>query len=63
MMKYIPTDGSVVDMSDLFYRFTLDSATEFLLGNSVNSLGTPKVEFAIAFAELQKFMNSLQKIG
>lgn len=63
MMKYIPKDGGVVDMKDLFYRFTLDSATEFLLGNSVDSLGTPQIEFATAFGEIQKFMDKLAKLG
>lgn len=63
MVEYIPKDGSVVDMKDLFYRFTLDSATEFLLGNSVDSLGTPQIEFAVAFGEIQKFMDRVQKLG
>lgn len=63
MMEYIPKDGGVVDMADLFYRFTLDSATEFLLGHSVNSLGTPQATFAIAFYEIQKFMDKVQKLG
>lgn len=63
MVKYIPKDGGVVDMKDLFYRFTLDSATEFLLGNSVDSLGTPKIEFAVAFGEIQKFMDKRLRLG
>lgn len=63
MMTCIPRDGGVVDMKDLFYRFTLDSATDFLLGSSVNSLGTPKAEFAIAFAEIQRFMNNTERLG
>lgn len=63
MMNYIPKDGGMVDMKDLFYRFTLDSATDFLLGNSVDSLGTPRIEFAVAFGEIQKFMDKLQMLG
>lgn len=63
MVKLIPKDGGVVDMKNLFYRFTLDSATDFLMGTSVNSLGSPQVEFAIAFAECQKFMDTMSKIG
>lgn len=31
-------NGRPVDISDLFFRFTLDSATEFLLGKDVCSL-------------------------
>lgn len=63
MMEFIPKDRGVVDMKDLFYRFTLDSATDFLLGNSVDSLGTPRIEFAVAFGEIQKFMDKLQMFG
>lgn len=32
-----PADQSVVDLQDLFFRLTLDSATEFLLGESADS--------------------------
>jgi hypothetical protein len=32
------TDGKVLDISDLFFRYTLDVATEFLLGWDVKSL-------------------------
>lgn len=63
MLKYIPKDEELVDIKDLFYRFTLDSATEFLLGNSVDSLGTPRIEFAVAFSEIQKFMDKVEKLG
>lgn len=34
----IPRDGSTVDLQDLFYRLTLDIATEFLFGESSNCL-------------------------
>ncbi|KAL4868957.1 hypothetical protein BDV12DRAFT_168659 [Aspergillus spectabilis] len=34
----IPSDGSTVDLQDLFFGFTIDSATEFLFGHSVYSL-------------------------
>ncbi|KAI4092608.1 MAG: hypothetical protein L6R37_007549 [Teloschistes peruensis] len=34
----IPRDGSTVDMVPLFLRLTLDSATEFLFGESTNCL-------------------------
>ncbi|KAI5838380.1 cytochrome P450 [Morchella snyderi] len=63
MMTLIPHDGSAVDIKDLFYRYTLDIATEFLLGNTVNSLGSPRAEFAVAFADLQKFMNDISRVG
>ncbi|KAG0136756.1 cytochrome P450 [Tuber indicum] len=63
MLEYIPRDGAIVDISDLFYRFTLDSATDFLLGHSVDSLGSPQVEFARAFADIQKHMSDKSKAG
>ncbi|KAL4923321.1 cytochrome P450 [Aspergillus undulatus] len=38
LFALIPTDGSTVDLQDLFFGFTIDSATEFLCGHSVHSL-------------------------
>ncbi|KAJ5753478.1 uncharacterized protein N7511_007631 [Penicillium nucicola] len=38
LIKHIPRDGSTVDMQDLFLRMTIDTATEFLFGESTNSL-------------------------
>lgn len=38
LIKTILQDGSTVDLQDLFHRFTLDVATEFLFGESTNSL-------------------------
>jgi cytochrome P450 len=55
----IPRDGSTVDLQELFFRFTIDSATEFLFGKSVNSLQTSKTggpdesAFAVAFNRAQ----------
>jgi cytochrome P450 len=53
--------GRVHDLSDLFFRYTLDSATDFLLGHSVNSLETPNQEFANAFGEVQRIQNILTR--
>jgi cytochrome P450 len=36
--KLIPRNGSTVDLQELFKRFTLDTASEILFGESVNSL-------------------------
>ncbi|KAJ6157474.1 n-alkane-inducible cytochrome P450 [Penicillium chermesinum] len=41
LIKQIPRDGSTVDLQELFFRMTIDSATEFLFGESVNSLENP----------------------
>ncbi|PLB39757.1 cytochrome P450 [Aspergillus candidus] len=38
LFDLIPTDGSTVDLQDLFFGYTIDSATEFLFGHSVHSL-------------------------
>jgi cytochrome P450 len=56
-MSIIPRDGSTIDLQPLFYKLTFDSATEFLLGESVNSLlGAPgsaqeKLEEAFDYAK------------
>lgn len=38
MLKAIPRDGSTVDLQELFFRMTMDTATEFLFNHSTNSL-------------------------
>ena len=38
LFRLIPLNGSTVDLQPLFFRFALDSATEFLFGDSVCSL-------------------------
>jgi hypothetical protein len=44
MISLIPQNGETVDLMNLFYRFTLDAATDFLFGESVMSLDNPKVK-------------------
>ncbi|KAM5356253.1 hypothetical protein ACJ41O_002899 [Fusarium nematophilum] len=56
-------NGKVLDISDLFFRYTLDVATEFLLGWDVKSLTTPRQEFAEAFNEVQHVQNILARTG
>lgn len=62
-MKFIGARGEEVDISALFYRFTLDSATEFLLGKSVDSLDNPAIDFATAFGEVQRVQNMVSRAG
>ncbi|KAF2157591.1 cytochrome P450 [Myriangium duriaei CBS 260.36] len=68
LLDAIPTDGSVVDLSDLFFRLTMDSSTEFLFGESTGTL-TPGLEkasgsqFALAFNRAQEFMSWLVRYG
>ena len=38
LIKAIPKDGSTVDLQDLFLRFTADVTTDFLFGESIQSL-------------------------
>lgn len=59
LISKLPSSGGTVDISDLFYRMTLDVTTDFLLGESVNSLENPKHEFAVAFTEVQRIQMML----
>ncbi|KUJ23955.1 putative cytochrome 52A4 [Mollisia scopiformis] len=56
-------EGRELDVSDLFFRYTLDAATDFLLGRSVNSLEVPEQEFAEAFGEVQRVQNIIARAG
>ncbi len=56
-------NGRRVDISDLFFRYTLDAATDFLLGYDVKSLSTPRQEFADAFAEVQRIQSLVSRAG
>lgn len=58
-LQAIPRDRSTVDLQELFFRLTLDSATEFLFGESTYCLapGTSKesnARFASAFNRCQE---------
>lgn len=51
LFSLLPRDGTTeVDLSELFFRYTMDSATEFLFGTSVNSLTEAQGEFDFAQA-------------
>ncbi len=55
--------GRMVGFCDLFFRYTLDMATEFLFGGSVGSLELPKHEVAKAFEEVQRIQNLITNAG
>jgi cytochrome P450 len=38
MLKKLPQNGNTVDLQELFFLFTIDTATEFLFNHSTNSL-------------------------
>ena len=51
LFSLLPRDGAtVVDLQDLFFRYTIDSATEFLFGQSVGSLKKTQSELSFAQA-------------
>lgn len=57
LFSLLPRDGTtVVDLMDHFFRYTIDSATEFLFGQSVGTLKKSQsdVGFAEAFHYAQK---------
>lgn len=42
LLKAIPRDGSTVDLGDLFPRYTADVTTDFMFGESIQSLSCPE---------------------
>ncbi|KAK5168735.1 uncharacterized protein LTR77_006044 [Saxophila tyrrhenica] len=56
-------NGATVRVDDLFYRFTLDAATDFLFGGSVNSLEDSQADFAEAFTEVQRTQATIARAG
>lgn len=57
------SDGSTVDVADLFFKFTLDAATDFLLGKSVDSLHGDTTGFAEAFNHAQHIQAIVARAG
>jgi len=55
--------GSPVNLVDVFYRYTLDAATDFLLGSSVDSMKKVEDKFADAFAVVQHEQNIIALAG
>lgn len=43
LLALIPRDGSTIDLQNLFFRMTMDTATDFLFGKSTNTLVPDKV--------------------
>lgn len=55
--------GQEVDTLDLMLRYTLDAATHFLLGQSVDSLQNPQTLFADAFGNAQRVQSIIARVG
>ncbi|KAL2861950.1 cytochrome P450 [Aspergillus pseudodeflectus] len=65
LIDNIPLDGSTVDLQELFFRMTMDSATEFLFGESIDSLGAgdKQPSFAKNFSTSQEGLAIRSRLG
>jgi cytochrome P450 len=64
LISKLPTDGTTVNLSDFFFRLTMDSATEFLFGESTDSLTNDSEEgFAGAFNRSQDTIAMRSRFG
>lgn len=67
LLSKLPKDGSTVDLQPLFFQLTLDSATEFLFGESVDALRSPvgseQQLFGQAFDYAQSELQSRSRLG
>ncbi|KAL2810809.1 cytochrome P450 [Aspergillus granulosus] len=55
--------SKVVDVTSLFFRYTLDAATDYLLGQGTDSLQNPETEFAEAFRYVQRRQAQYFRLG
>lgn len=53
LLSCIPTDGSTIDLQDLFHKLSMDTSTEFLTGSGTDCLGGDK--------EADKFQQAFEK--
>lgn len=53
MISLLPKDGRTFELSDYWYRFTLDASTEYLFGQSIGSLLNPKVSYVESSADIR----------
>jgi cytochrome P450 len=67
LIEKIPKDGSTVDLQKLFFNMTLDSSTEFLFGESIQSQlsfeGSDAEKFSNAFDFAQHQMPGRNRLG
>ena len=68
LIQALPRDGSTIDLQGLFFSLTLDIATEFLFGQSTNSLAPDEnlsnaEGFAEAFSYCQSALSGEGDIG
>ncbi|KAI9925143.1 hypothetical protein MW887_006063 [Aspergillus wentii] len=58
-----PGGSRVVDVGPLFFRFTLDAATDYLLGQGTDSLQNPTTHFAEAFRYVLHRQSEIFRFG
>lgn len=63
LIGLIGAKGQLIDISELFYRYTLDTATDYLLGASVNSLDKEDNDFTTHFDEVQRVQSLVARAG
>jgi len=64
LISAVPTNGTTVDLSELFFRLTIDSATEFLFGESTESLTKDSESgFAESFTRSQDYIANSSRWG
>lgn len=64
LISELPTNGSTVNLANFFFRLTMDSATEFLFGESTDSLSNDSDEgFAGAFNRSQDVVAMRSRFG
>jgi cytochrome P450 len=59
MIQQFPDSGQTFNVQELFYRMTIDVITDFLLGESINSLENPRSDFVQAFTDVQRMQMML----
>ncbi|KAH8879749.1 cytochrome P450 [Thozetella sp. PMI_491] len=63
LLDKIPKDGSTIELQDLLYKMTMDSAADFLFGHSTNTLTKPTKESSEFFDAFEyTFANSAARI-
>ncbi|KAL9055640.1 MAG: hypothetical protein Q9162_003450 [Coniocarpon cinnabarinum] len=63
LLSLLGGQGQIVDLRDLFFRFTLDAATDFILGKSTDSLHNAQSQFAYSFGRVQHIQALIARIG
>lgn len=66
LIRAIPRDGSTIDLADLFLRYTADVTTDFMFGESINSLSQTesfRVDSMRAFRDAQLGVERRFRLG